>query len=302
MSHIPILLNEVTRMFVTKEDGIYVDCTIGLGGHSFGILEKINKNGFLIGLDLDPYALNKAKEKLSTLNKRFSLHNTSYENFPKILEILGIKKVNGFLFDLGISSYQVDSKHRGFSYRNDALLDMRFNPNRGITARDFLNNINKEELLEYFNLYGQIKFTKQIVDKIMAKKKNNKLNTTFDLRDAIAEISNSYKIMSQVFQVIRIGVNDEINTLKNTLTQVPKYLERGGRIGALTFHSVEDRIVKHFFKDSSIVNAKDYYKKDVIIETKFNLLTKKPLLANKEEIKKNNRSRSAKFRIAEKIS
>ena len=301
MSHLPILKNKVTQMLITDLCGIYVDCTIGLGGHSFNILNELNEKGLLIGLDLDPYALNMANKELSALDKNYSLHNTSYENFPKILSVLGVKKVNGFLFDLGISSYQVDSKHRGFSYMNDGDLDMRFNPNDGITAKEFINEISENELISLLKIYGQVKHPKLIAKSIIRSREKNEMLTTFDLRNAIMPISNSYKIFSKVFQAIRIGVNNEIETFKRTLIKLSEYLLTGGRIAIITFHSIEDRIVKHFFRDSCIVDEVDYYSKQYINNARYKLITKKPICPDLKEIKTNKRARSAKLRIVEKI-
>ena len=154
-SHIPILLKEVTEMLVSDLNGIYVDCTVGLGGHSNGILNKISKNGFLIGLEIDPYALSIAEKRLSNSNKNYLLYNTSYKNFPEVLCNSGNKKVDGFLFDLGISSYQVDSKHRGFSYLKNESLDMRFNPESNkLTAKEYLSKISEYKLVELFRYYS----------------------------------------------------------------------------------------------------------------------------------------------------
>ena len=301
MSHLPILKNKVTQMLITDLCGIYVDCTIGLGGHSFNILSELNEKGLLIGLDLDPYALSMANRKLVTLNKKYSLHNTSYENFPKILSVLGVKKVNGFLFDLGISSYQVDSKHRGFSYMNNGDLDMRFNPNDGITAKEFINKISESELIHLLKIYGQVKHPKLIAKSILQCRNKNKMLTTDDLKNAIIPISNSYKTFSKVFQAVRIGVNNEIEILKRTLIKLSEYMLTGGRIAIITFHSIEDRIVKHFFRDSCIVDEDDYYSKQYIKNVRYKLITKKPICPDLEEIRINKRARSAKLRIVEKI-
>ena len=151
--HFPVLLDEVIEMLITDVNGTYIDCTLGFGGHSSAILDKLSKQGFLIGLDLDPYALSKAKEKLDKVHgKRFSLHHASYKEFPRILKKLGIDKVNGFLFDLGISSYQVDSEHRGFSYNKEGPLDMRFNPEGNQNAKDFLAEVSEKKLIKIFKL------------------------------------------------------------------------------------------------------------------------------------------------------
>ena len=303
-NHFPVLLDEVIEKLVTDLDGVYVDCTLGFGGHSNAILEKITKHGFLIGLDLDPYALNKAKEKLKkTGNKRFSVHHASYEKFPETLSRLGIDKVNGFLFDLGISSYQIDSEHRGFSYMKEGPLDMRFNPKGGKTAKDVLSEISEKELINILQTYAEISQSGKIAKKIIHERNRKNMNTTSDLKQAILIATNqncSNKVLSRIFQAIRITVNDEIQTFKNTLLQTPNYLVKGGRICVISFHSIEDRIVKHFFKNSTLINQHDYYDRKKIQTTKtINSLTKKPIIASKKEILSNTKSRSAKLRVAE---
>ena len=216
--HFPVLLDEVIETLVTDLDGIYVDCTLGFGGHSSAILEKISKHGFLIGLDLDPYALNKAKEKLEkTGNKRFSVHHTSYKEFPEVLSRLGIDKVNGFLFDLGISSHQVDSEHRGFSYMKEGPLDMRFNPQGEKTAKDVLLEISEIELIDILQTYAEIGQAGKIAKEIIHERNRKNMNTTSDLKQAIFNATNencSNKILSRIFQAIRITVNDEIKHSK----------------------------------------------------------------------------------------
>ena len=301
--HFPVLLNEVINSFVLKKDGIYIDCTLGFAGHSSEILKKITKKGFLIGLDLDPYALDKAKEKLlKEKNKNFSLHHSSYKEFPKVLSELGIEKVDGFLFDLGISSHQIDSEHRGFSYMKSNDLDMRFNSNSSLTAKHFLKAVSEQELIELIQIYAELGNAKKIAKKIIQMRDNNKMNTTIDLKNAIFQALDgcSNKIISRVFQAIRIAVNDEINTLKKTLEIVPRYLKKGGRVAIISFHSIEDRIAKHFLKNNLIMNEKKYYEPKSLGENfKFNLITKKPLIPTDKEIKINSRSRSAKLRVAE---
>ena len=302
--HFPVLLNEVIETLVTDVNGIYVDCTLGFAGHSTAILKKISEHGFLIGLDLDPYALNKAKEKLEeTGNKRFSVHHASYQKFPDILSELGIDKVNGFLFDLGISSYQIDSEHRGFSYMKEGPLDMRFNSKGGKTAKDILAKISERELIDTLQTYAEIGQAGKIAKSIIHERDKKNMNTTSDLKEAIFKATSdtcSNKILSRIFQAIRIIVNDEIQTFKNTLLQTSDYLVKGGRVSVISFHSIEDRIVKHFFKDSIIVNEHDYYDREKVkTSRKLNLLTKKPIIASKKEISLNRRSRSAKLRVAE---
>ena len=302
-NHFPVLLNEVIKGLVTNTSGIYIDCTLGFGGHSGAILNKLDKKGFLIGLDLDSHALDEAKEKLHDINnKRFSLHHSSYKEFPKILSDLSIEKVDGFLFDLGISSYQIDSEHRGFSYSKEGPLNMRFNEYDKQTAKEYLEKITEFELANIIRIYAEIGNSKKIAREIVKRRNDNKMHTTLDLKKAISKAlnNNSNKILSRVFQAIRIGVNDEIQSFKNILKVAPEFLKNGGRIAVISFHSIEDRIVKHFFKNSVIIDEADYYKKDLIkSNAKLKIITKKPIIATKKEILLNKRSRSAKLRIAE---
>ena len=296
--------NETLDLLINKKDGIYIDCTIGFGGHSKEILNRINNKGILIGMDLDPYALSKANEKLSgSLEKKFSLHNISYKEFPTILSEMKIKKVDGFLIDLGISSYQVDSAHRGFSFTNNGPLDMRFNQSSGHTAKKFLNKISEKKLADIIKYYGDQSKSKKIANVIKEKINSNKINTTFDLKNCIQSVtkSNDLKIVSKVFQSIRIALNDEFENLKSILKKMPKFLNKGGRIAIISFHSIEDRIVKHYFKNNTIINVEDYFDRKKINQEKLKVLTKKPVTPSNKEVHINPRSRSAKLRVAEKI-
>ena len=302
--HIPVMKSETLDLLINKKDGIYVDCTIGFGGHSKEILNRINNKGILIGMDLDPYALSKANEKLSdSSEKKFSLHNISYKEFPTILSEMKIKKVDGFLIDLGISSYQVDSAHRGFSFTNNGPLDMRFNQSSGYTAKKFLNKISEKKLADIIKYYGDQSKSKKIAKAILEKINSNKINTTFDLKNCIQSItkSNDLKIVSKVFQSIRIALNDEFENLKSVLKKMPKFLNKGGRIAIISFHSIEDRIVKHYFKNNTLINVEDYFDRKKINQENLKVLTKKPVTPSNNEVNINPRSRSAKLRVAEKI-
>jgi len=282
-----------------------MDCTIGFGGHSESIIKKLNTEGLLIGLDLDPYALNKTKKKLSQFNKNISLHNCCYSVFPQILEKLGISKIDGFLFDFGISSYQIDSGPRGFSYMRNAPLDMRFNnqDSKLKTAENIINSISESELSAALKNYGDLREHSRISKCIITARNNNNINTTFELKEAIRNALpyENIKKISVVFQVVRILVNNEINTIKNTLKKTIGHLKIGGRIAIISFHSIEDRIVKHFFKDQIIYKNSSYEIEYEDIGTKIKVLTKKPLIESKENLKKNPRSRSAKLRVAERM-
>ena len=300
--HIPIMKDEVVDLLDIKSKGIYMDCTIGFGGHSLNILNKLDSKGYLIGIDLDPYALEESRKKLKKHSNNFSLHNQSYSAFPQILEKMGIEKVDGFLFDLGISSHQVDSEHRGFSYMKDSPLDMRFNngDDNQLTAKDIINTINLERLVFAFKEYTNLKNPRFIARKLIEYRKTKKINSTFDLRNAIKSIINSdnYKVLSQIFQAIRIIVNNEIDTIKKTLIYTLDYLKIGGRIAIISFHSVEDRIVKHFFKNQTIYKNNSYEVEYEDLNKKLKTITKKPVYETKTQ---NSRSRSAKLRVAERI-
>ncbi len=292
--------DEVINLLDIKSKGIYMDCTIGFGGHSKSILERLDSDGKLIGIDLDPYALEKTKKKL-VKHDNFSLHNNSYSAFPQILEKMGIEKVDGFLFDLGISSHQVDSEQRGFSYMKNAPLDMRFNnkDNNQPSAKDIINSINLKNLTFALKEYTNLKSPKYLAEKIVEYRKFKKIETTFDLRNAINEIikSDSYKVLSQIFQAIRMVVNNEIEIIKKTLISTLDYLKKGGRIAIISFHSIEDRIIKHFFKSLTIYKNNTYDIEYQNFNKEFKLITKKPIL-NKDT--NNNRARSAKLRVAER--
>mgnify|MGYP001166441101 FL=1 len=300
--HIPILCDEIIEKLIDKPKGIYMDCTVGFGGHAEQILNNIDKDGFLIGLDIDPYALNESEKKLKKCFKNYSLFNSSYIEFPKILNEMKLDKVDGFLFDLGISSYQVDATHRGFSFMTDGPLDMRFNQDKKTkTAKDLLYTLDEENLCNIIKIYGEEKYAKRIAKNIIKCANEKKLNTTFDLKNAICQSIPSFKnhkSLARVFQAIRIAVNNEIEVLKQTLKNCIKHLSKDGRIAIITFHSIEDRIVKHFFKDSTIYENSSYnieYKNNDI---KFELINKKPITPSKNELNKNSRSRSAKLRVA----
>jgi len=294
--HIPILTSEIVDNLKINPDGIYMDCTMGFGGHSESIAKKLSNKGNLIGIDLDPYALKMAKEKLEGKYKNIIYSNSSYIDFPDILNSHGIKEVDGFLFDLGISSYQIDSEHRGFSYRFNGPLNMNFNQNStNNNAEHIINKYSEKELSDIIRIYGEERYHRRIAKSIVEKRKKKKIKDTFDLKQVIIDAIPFYsnKVLSRVFQSIRITVNDEINIIKNTLPKAVNFLKVGGRIAVISFHSIEDRIIKHFFKDNSNSNLNS---------SKLKIITKKPIIASHYEQKNNRRSKSAKLRIAEKIT
>ena len=303
--HKSVLLNETIENLIMNKNGIYIDGTIGFAGHSKHILHNLDKNGKLIGIDLDSYALKYSKNNLSKFPKQsYSLYKGNFSEIPNILKNIGITKVDGIVVDLGISSYQIDSGHRGFSYMNNGDLDMRFNEDKGVSAKELLNNINENDLGKIIKLYGEEKKYKKIARNIVKYSKEDKMNTTFDLKKAIQEVTNPRylnKTLSRVFQSIRIKVNEEIKNLNLFLENSLKCLKRGGRLVIITFHSLEDSIVKHFFKENEIecICPPSFPICNCSHKAKIKIINRKGILPTISEIEKNSRARSAKLRIAE---
>ena len=304
MIHKPVLLRETVNKLVSNRNGTYLDGTIGFAGHSGLILNKISNKGSLIGLDADPYAVKYSKKVLSTINREHSIHNVNFSQFTDVLSKLSIIKVDGMLLDLGLSSFQIDSKDRGFSYMKDTSLNMLFS-NNGFTAKDLLNTSKVNEIESFLRKYGEIRESQVISESIINKVNKNNMKTTFDLVNSVADVISSkklIKILSKVFQAIRIKVNDELNCLDKFLNESIRYLTQKGIICIITYHSLEDRIVKNFFRKKSI---KCLCSKEILICTCKNkptlkLLSKKPIRPSNIELLYNKRSRSAKLRFAEK--
>ena len=304
--HIPILLKDTICQLLTNPNGIYLDCTVGYGGHAVKIAEQLTSSGQLIGMDLDPYALSYTEKRLAATQASYSLHHKNYREYPKLLQKLGIKKLTGMLFDLGSSSSQIDSGHRGFSFRYDAPLDMRFNPDKGISAIEYLNNSNVDEISSTIYKYSEERYHKKIAYSIYKSIQKNEMNTTFDLKRSIEKSVNPRfltKSLSRVFQAIRIKVNDELDSIQQALKSSIKWLDVGGRIAIISFHSLEDRIVKKFFFNNSIscICPREYPKCICNTIPTLKTLNRKPIYPDQEEINNNTRSRSAKLRVAERI-
>tara|TARA_B100000579_G_C22738500_1_gene807873 strand:- start:379 stop:1236 length:858 start_codon:yes stop_codon:yes gene_type:complete len=282
------MLNEVISGLNIKSNGIYVDGTLGKGGHTKSILKQLSNKGLIIGIDRDLEAINFCNNFFKNENTPLSFHHDSYDNFNNILDKIKIKKVDGIFLDLGLSSIQLNSSTRGFSYNTDSVLDMRFDKNQKITASHILNNLNIHELSQVLYKYSEDRRSRLIARKII---KLRPLSKVSDLVEAIRRSTppkNRIKTFSRIFQAIRIKVNEEIIKLEQFLSSFIERLKIGGRIVIISFHSIEDRLVKHDFKSKS----KDGH---LLIHTK------KPITPSEYEIKKNRRSRSAKLRIAEKI-
>ncbi len=306
--HFSVMLEECIEMLDIKEDGIYVDCTLGGAGHSKEILKKLSPKGRLIGIDQDLDALKAAKEKLKGFNNVTYVHNNFY-NIKDILESLGIEKVDGILMDLGVSSYQLDQGERGFSYMKEAALDMRMNREEAFSAYNVVNEYSEDELFRILRDFGEEKFSRRIASRIVEKRKVKPVETTLELVKIIDEcIPAKFKRegghpAKRTFQGIRIEVNSELSILDRAIGDGIEALNKDGVMAIITFHSLEDRIVKNKFRDlvDPCKCPKDLPmcvcgKKPII-----KLINKKPIEATKEELDNNSRSKSAKLRGCKKI-
>lgn len=298
MKHETVLLHEAIKYLNVDKDKIYVDATLGGAGHSKKIVELLDK-GFLFCFDQDEFAVKYAQEILKT-SKNYEIIQANFKNITEELEDRGIEKVDGILFDLGMSSFQIDDISRGFSYMYDTNLDMRMNINNPITAETILNTYSKEEIAKILYLYGEEKNSYKIADEII---KNRPLKTTFDLVKITDKINRKEKGHSakKSFQALRIYVNDEMNVLEEALNKASKLINKGGRIVIITFHSLEDRLVKHFFKKLSTVDIPKNLPITGDLKGDFEVITKKPIYPSEEEMENNSRSRSAKLRVIEKL-
>ncbi len=302
--HIPVLLKEVIEGLNIKPDGIYVDCTMGGAGHSSRILEKL-ASGHLYCFEQDEDTLKKGKERLSKISNNFTIFQ---ENFVNILECLPNVKVDGILYDLGVSSFQFDTPERGFSYNFDSKLDMRMDTSKSLSAYNIVNEYSFEQLRRIFTIYGEEKFSTQIARNIEKERKVKPIETTFELVDIIKR-SLPAKVLrqkghpaKQVFQALRIAVNDELEVFHKSLEKAFKMLKPQGRICVISFHSLEDRICKQMFREKTEVDIpRGLPVKDCDIIKEYVLVTKKPIVAGEEELKYNHRSHSAKLRIIEKL-
>ena len=302
--HIPVLLNETIEGLNIKPDGIYVDGTIGGAGHSKKIIEKLSENGFLIGIDKDEEALNAAKENLKGY-KNLKLIHGNHDNIKEILEKIGIDKVDGILLDLGVSSYQLDEKSRGFSYIGNDKLDMRMDKSQKLSAYEVVNRYKEEKLADLIYKYGEERYSRRIAKNICIARKNKPIETTKELADIIEKsvpFSKDGHPAKRTFQAIRIEVNNEIEPLYNTVLDCINLLKNGGRLCIITFHSLEDRAVKEAYKDAE---GKCTCPKDLPYcvcgaKTLGKIINKKPIEASKEELEINSRAKSAKLRIFEK--
>ncbi len=306
--HTTVLLKETVDGLDIKPDGIYVDCTLGGAGHSEYLLSQLNEDGRLYAFDQDETAIKHAKEKLSRYSSQVTFIQNNFKNIEEELHSRGIEQVDGILYDLGVSSPQLDTPERGFSYNYDAPLDMRMNQDAQISAYDVVNDWSFQDLWRIFTRYGEEKFSKQIARKIEAAREIKPIETTFELVELIKDgipapaRRKGGHPAKRIFQAIRIAVNDELGVFEDSLKQAISLLKPGGRISVITFHSLEDRICKSVFKQHS--DLPELPPGLPIIPEEFKpllkLVVRKPILPSEEELENNNRSRSAKLRIAEK--
>lgn len=306
--HISVLYNETLDSLNIKDGGTYVDGTLGGGGHSKGILQRA-KNVHLIGIDRDQEAIKAASERLKEFGEQVTIVNNNFSDIKQILKELNIERIDGAVLDLGVSSYQLDNAERGFSYMHDAKLDMRMNPNDKLSAYEVVNNYTKDELTQIFYEYGEEKWSSRVAEFIVERRKQKPVETTLELVDIIkAAIPKKVRVegshpAKRIFQAIRIEVNNELGILKDAINDFVDILNPGGRIAVITFHSLEDRIIKKTFSELAMgcVCPKDFpicvCNKQPVVK----VIDKKPILPTDKEENENPRSKSAKLRTAEKI-
>ncbi len=305
--HISVLLEESISSLNLKDDSIIVDCTLGYGGHSSNILARIKK-GFLFAFDQDSEAIRHSTDRLNAVGTNFTIIKSNFVHLKEKLQELDVEKVDGVLFDLGVSSPQLDDGERGFSYHEDARLDMRMDRDNPLSAYEVVNNYSKEELSRIFYKYGEDKFSNNIAKKIVEYRATKPIETTLELVEIIkTAVPMKFRIdkhpARQIFQAIRIEVNKELDVIEPALEQALSLLKVGGRVAVITFHSLEDRLVKNFFKEKCAIderlkgmpNIPEEYLPD------FNLVVNKAISPTEEELENNPRARSAKLRVIERI-
>ena len=300
--HIPVLLNETIQGLNINPSGTYVDLTVGRGGHSSEILARL-KDGRLICVDQDEEAIVASTARLSKISNKFEMVRANFSELETILANLGIQEVDGILMDLGVSSPQFDKGERGFSYKEDARLDMRMDQRQDLTAYQIINNYALEDLTKIFQIYGEEKYSYSIAKNIIKAREAKPIETTLELVEIIKrskpmkELKKVGHPAKQVFQALRIAVNDELNVLEKALTAALKHLKPGGRLAVITFHSGEDRIVKNYFKEAAISEGNRIDGPMLEKEKEFDLINRKPIVASEAELEMNHRSASAKLRI-----
>lgn len=301
--HRPVLYQQTIEYLAPKSPGLYLDCTAGAGGHSEGILQASSPNGLLLALDLDPLAISLTQSRLAPFGERANVVQASYVEAAGILQRMGWDALDGILMDLGVSSMQLDQQTRGFSFRYDAPLDMRFDPNKGPSAADLLNSLSEKDLADLIWKYGEERFSRRIARKIV---ENRPLRTTFQLAELVRSASGASKgkidPATRTFQAIRIAVNDELNAIEKAIPSLIALLKPKGRLAVISFHSLEDRLVKQAFRRESIdcLCPPEQLLCTCGHQASVKILTNKPVTASEDEIAGNPRARSAKLRVLEK--
>lgn len=306
-SHIPVMLNEAIDGLNIKEDGIYVDCTLGGGGHSSEILRRL-KNGMLYCFDQDDYAISRGSQVLTTIGSNWKAIKSNFSNIKEELEKRNVHHVDGILYDLGVSSFQFDIKERGFSYNQEADLDMRMDTKQYLKAYDIVNFYSYEELKTIFYTYGEEKYSPNIAKRIVKEREKKNIQTTTELAEIVKSAIPAFARRTgghpakKVFQALRIAVNNELHALETSLNDALTLLNKGGRIVVISFQSLEDRIVKQTFRDVTTYKVpRGVPIKESEIKHEYKLVTNKALVASEEEVRLNNRAHSAKLRIIEKL-
>ena len=308
-NHVPIMLDEVISGLNIQPDGVYVDLTLGGGGHSRAIVDRLSSRGTLIGIDKDDSAITVSRERLKDAKCKTIFVKSDFNNLNNILADIGIEKVDGILADLGVSSYQIDEASRGFSYTKDGPLDMRMDSSSRINAEYIVNNYSEAELTRILFEYGEENFARNIARNIVKNRTTKPITTTMELRDIVEKsyppkaLHAGHQVAKKTFQALRIETNGELDSLKNTLDYMIESLSSGGRLCIITFHSLEDRIVKDIFNHhaTDCICPKSFpicvchHKADV------RLVSRKPIIPSISEMEKNSRSKSSKLRIIEKI-
>jgi 16S rRNA (cytosine1402-N4)-methyltransferase len=304
--HTPVLREEVLSWLITSAGAVYVDATLGGGGHAESILQRLDPTGVLVGLDADLDAIRFAASRLSEYQQRAVLVHSNFRNISAALAQKGIQHVKGVLFDLGVSSYQLDEPSRGFSFRSDDVLDMRMDRTQALDARAVVNEYEEHELAEVLWMYGEERASRRIAHAIVRRRNLSPLQTTGELAALVRGIVGErflVKSLARVFQALRIEVNNELMNLEAALDQAITLLDTGGRIVVISYHSLEDRVVKDTFKRDAalLLPSGNKLVPDTPLQPTLRILTKKPLGATDEECRENPRSRSAKMRVAEKL-
>lgn len=295
--HVPVLFNETLDALQVRPGGVYVDCTYGGGGHSRGILDKLGPEGKLVAFDQDADAIKNIPQ-----DERVVFVQNNFRHLQRFLRLHGFLKVDGVLADLGVSSHQFDEAERGFSTRFEGPLDMRMDQRQENTAADILKKYTEQQLHKLFEQYGEVTNSKTLAKQIVQQRNQMPMQTIAQLKAMISPVvkGNPNKYLAQVFQALRIEVNDELGALKEMLEQLPAVLKPGGRAAIITFHSLEDRLVKNFFRSGSFDEQNENPLLPGEQKNDLKIITKKPIIAGAEEVKRNPRSRSAKLRVAER--